>query len=256
MSLLEPMRPPPPGATPLSIPSYDLLDSAHITTTIPEHQSAPPTQSVLPSQVTTALAQLNELLSRTPASHVQSLAQPLALFSNETTAERDRFISALTSEVLSLYVPREGNFFDKGQFASLTGAISELTDHFSTAATLLARHGYNRFYMNVTRNSFADRLHMHTYLSYILYCGREVGTEVVLHGPEEDGLLRRYRKDDWQRASYDLSVEPGSTLLSLTSDTANGLFLPPYVAHRARSSHTPHGKEQANLALVLLAFKK
>jgi hypothetical protein len=211
-------------------------------------------QISLPKPVEQALANLNKILTSTPIQHASSVTQEIRLPASHDADEMKECVETLSREVAALYFPTSDSAIPADTLDALRNALSVLCTHFQEIASLLQETGYARCFVAGTRNSFADHFHVHDFYTYILYCGREVGTEVVVGALDTNNLSIEERKDSWQRHTHRINGAINHSVPSFTSDTDMGLLLPPFVAHRACRSVSQHGKAQSNFALVLTAF--
>jgi hypothetical protein len=212
-------------------------------------------QSLLPQELRGALVLLERKLTEAAPQFGSSLAIGVSLNPSASHFEAEEFVQKLRSEVLSLYPtsPASGSLdLDTREERE---ALCIIRDHFMGIASTLLQDGYKRFSVVAARNSFGDSWHVHDFFTYVLYCGREAGTEVVVGAPDRHKLVIRPRKNGWMHRSHDVLGMHEHTTSTTISNTQMGLFLPPDVAHRACHATSPQGKQQANLALVMLAFK-
>lgn len=215
-----------------------------------------PTHCQLPRDVEDALLIVQQVLSEAPAQYYSSMADGISLSPGAGTLAVRQFCDELALALASLYFPTS-------QHTPITFCSEEVQEafrvvhaHFERVAQSLQPDGYRRFSVVALRNSFADTWHVHDFLTYILYCGREVGTEVLAGPPEPKNLVLKESKNTWTRRSLDVLSVTDRAADATISDTKKGLILPPHVAHRALHSTSLEWKEKANLALVLMAFKE
>lgn len=216
--------------------------------------SAQPIQRHLPKPVSDALATLREALSSAPVKLTSSVTPEIRLPPSQEPSQKDPFLNSLSRELLALYFQDVRSEFLQALSTQWYDSLSVLFDHFQHIASLLEPSGYNRCFVAATRNSFADHFHVHDFYTYILYSGREVGTEILVGKLEENALTIEERKDSWQRHTHRVTCATHHPPPTWITDTQMDLLLPPYVAHRACQAQTPQGKVQPNLALALTAF--
>jgi hypothetical protein len=236
-----------------TVPAGELSEMLHSLSA--ESTAAQARQNSLPPDVRQALETLQEVLAPAPSQPGSNLAGAITLSANQSVVERERFISELSSEIVALYFTGEPLNQIKARSNQLRGALQNLHNHFRGVACSLAQSGYKHFSVIPTRNSFADTWHVHHFLTYVLYCGREIGTEVLLDSRGLERVTIRSRKSDWMRKSHDVLGFNTTAAQTAISDTAMGLILPEEVTHRARHSISLEGRELTNLALILMAFK-
>lgn len=206
----------------------------------------------LPRYVKDALESINNILTSAPLHRTSSVTREVQLPASREPNEIKECVEAFSQEVAALFFPKSETAARCSH--SFRGALSVVCEHFQDVASFLQETGYTRCSIAGTRNSFADHFHVHDFYTYILYCGREIGTEVVVGGLERNALSIEERKDSWRRHTHRIIGAINHSLPSFTSDTDMGLLLPPFVAHRACPPLSQHGKTQPNLALVLTAF--
>jgi hypothetical protein len=216
--------------------------------------SAQPIQRHLPQPVSDALATLREVLSSAPVKLTSSVTPEIPLPTSREPSQKAPFINSLSRELSALYFQDARSAFPQALSTQWYESLSVLFDHFQHIASLLEPSGYTRCFVAATRNSFADHFHVHDFYTYILYSGREVGTEILVGKLEENALTIEERKDSWQRHTHRIIGATRSPPQTWISDTHMDLLLPPHVAHRACQAQTPQGKVQPNLALALTAF--
>lgn len=214
--------------------------------------SAPgPAQNLLPEEVKDALFDLKAALSGAQPRNQSLFTIGVKLNPRSDSASARTFTADLLSNIRYLYgVPVADGSEDRQPLQ----ALEVVRDHFSQVAQLFVGEGYRSFSVVAARNSVADGWHRHDFLTYVLYCGRERGTEVLLGSPDRYWVELKSVKDGWSRRSQDvLRFEPAPTEISSTGE---GLILPPAVTHRARHPSSPQGQQGVNLALILMAFKE
>lgn len=216
--------------------------------------STSPSQWPLPDPVAHAVATLRHLLSSAPATLTSAVTQEIPLPSTTEQTTRDAFIDSLSRQLAALYFPECDSTSVQTHAQEWRASLSILFDHFQHVASLLKPTGYTRAFVAATRNSFADHFHVHDFYTYIVYCGRELGTEVIVGELHTNELALEERKDSWQRHTHRITGPVHHLASTYTSDTRMGLLVPPFVAHRACQAQSPQGKMQPNLALALTVF--
>jgi hypothetical protein len=158
-------------------------------------------QYELPPEVLKALNELNEILSPNLNSSInQDAGMPIPLEVLAGGIEVEPIVKELAQQLGKWYFTEQAaaSGFEPTSLR-ISEMLSEVVRHLAQVAERLKSDGYDSFSVNLTRNSFADELHTHTYCSYILYVGRESGTEIIPGRFEERGLRVREGRYDWSR---------------------------------------------------------
>lgn len=222
---------------------------------------------LLPHSVQQALLDINGMLSEAPQSLASSVTHEIEVPSHTDANGFAGYVEAFARELYALYFPKtlgapelsENPLTRVGIPRDVTHrwhcALTTITHHFQDVAAHLQSAGYSRLFVSGTRNSFADHFHVHDFYTYILYCGREFGTEVILGDLEHNNLTVEERKDSWKRHTHRVHGVSSPSTPPFASATNEGLLIPPRVAHRACRTTSVYGQSEANLALVLTAFR-
>jgi hypothetical protein len=255
---LDESKNPSPGSSLSTLTFSNFIGAVPKSDSFPERSDA--VQCELPLEVLSALNGLNEILSPNLNSSInQDAGTPIPLKVLAGGIEVEPIVKELIQQLGKWYFAEQAaaSGFEPTSLR-ISEMLSEVVRHLAQVAESLKSDGYDSFSVNLTRNSFADELHTHTYCSYILYVGRESGTEIIPGRFEERGLRVREGRYDWSRNTKHVLCNDLTNLSFVTADVKRGLLLPPGVAHRAPRlirGEGGSGGNGANLAVVLLAFK-
>jgi hypothetical protein len=215
-----------------------------------------PTQGKLPADLIQALSVLEEPLSKAPQRFGKALESGVEFVPGAGRSAALEFRGQLSQALEKLYFPESDGA--PGEFYSddVQGALMAIHDHFEAVARGLQAEGYQTFRVVPMRDSVGDFWHIHNFYTYILYCGRQVGTEVVACPPGIDRLNLKRRKDFNILQTQKVESFCDKDLVTCVSDTKMGLLVPPEAPHKALDAPLLHSQrqQQANLALGLLAF--
>jgi hypothetical protein len=211
------------------------------------------TQLILADEVTCALDKLNHILSKAHVEVLPDVARSID-FSDRSLKGCEQAALRLVNQLCTLYAVASGHGEDE-TISNLTECMSVVVNHLRTVADTIAPTGYREISINLARDAFAAEPHVHKFFTYLLYAGREHGTQVF----EGDSVISQLatRDNTANRSDRTVPATVPEHLLHCCpiSDVKNGLLVPPGVPHRAVPSECPESLTEANLVIALLAFK-
>ena len=238
------------------LPPIPQLSLADLTLTSLDSSLVSPTRSTqlaLADEVSAALEQLNSILSQAHIDVWPDVARSVAFYDRTQEGCRQT-VSRLVNQLCRLYAVEFGHQKD-AVLSSLTECMRVVVEHLRKVADSLVATGYSEISINLARDAFASEPHLHKFFTYLLYSGREQGTQVF----EGDSVISQLEIRDNIANRNDRTViasVPDSLLrMCPISDVKNGLLVPPGIPHRAVPSECYVSKAEANLVIALLAFK-
>ncbi len=210
----------------------------------------------LPSKVTQAVKSINTALSFPCCWAPEGkLMEELQLNLDSRQGSNSRLHLELLERLACLYTERNERKKFQQKRDEISAPLKTLTTYFVQVAQKLTVLNISDFFLAATRHAPFQDWHGHSFYTYLIYMGRENGTEIMLPTRRRNSPI--YEETGANRGNNTLRLQPAKLTKryrTITSDPSKGLLIAPWTAHRAIPSHTPEGKAQANLIFALIAF--
>lgn len=212
-------------------------------------------QVELPSQVTQAVKSINTALSFPCCGAPEAkLMEQLQLNLDSRQGSNRRLHLELLERLACLYPDKNEQSTFQQSRAQILNNLQTLTTYFVQVAQKLKNLNISDFFLAATRHAPFQDWHGHSFYTYLIYMGRENGTEIMLPTRRRNSPI--YEETRANRGNNTLRLQPAELTKrhrTITSDPSKGLLIAPWIPHRARPSLTPQGKAQANLIFALIA---